>query len=400
MRRLAICVTFAVSMGAVGGCATAPTARPDVQAVAVVTGLADADSVRVTELVPGVYHVFAHDVRGPWGMHIVEIDAAVCRPVLEARKPVGSLEGRATTTELAAGSIVTINADFFMLPGGTPVGAHVRDGVPFIGPTDRQIFAVTDVGEWRGGIARMAGHAVSRGDSARIAQVNRPATAFSAYAGTHDGLTLFTTRADSVPADSTARMLLLRRLDGDERAGRGVVVRADSPVVAAALQSANAALLAHGDARAWARRRAVGDTVTWRARVVMPARGDDVEAVVAEAVGGFPELLHDGRDVLGTQTVRESFGLQRHPRTAIGWSADGRRLFFVVVDGRQPPYSDGMSLPELTWLFQRIGATDVVNLDGGGSTAIVIDGELVNRPSDREGERPVGNALALTRCGL
>jgi hypothetical protein len=375
-------------------------ARPDVQAVAVVTGLADADSVRVTELVPGVYHVFAHDVRGPWGIHIVEIDADACRPVLEARKPAGSLEGRATTTELAAGSIVTINADFFMLPGGTPVSAHVRDGVPFIGPTDRQIFAVTEAGEWRGGVARMAGHAVSRGDSARIAQVNRPATPFSAYAGTHDGLTLFTARADSVPADSAARMLLLRLLDGDERAGRGVVVRADSPVVAAALQSANAALLAHGDARAWARRRAVGDTVTWRARVVMPALGTAQSPSSPRQWAGSLSCCMTAGTCWARRPCAPSFGLQRHPRTAIGWSADGRRLFLVVVDGRQPPYSDGMSLPELTWLFQRIGAADVVNLDGGGSTAIVIGGELVNRPSDREGERPVGNALALTRCGL
>jgi exopolysaccharide biosynthesis protein len=57
-----------------------------------------------------------------------------------------------------------------------------------------------------------------------------------------------------------------------------------------------------------------------------------------------------------------------------------------------------MSLDELTWLFQRLGASDALNLDGGGSSAMVVDGAVVNRPSDREGERAVGNALALAAC--
>jgi exopolysaccharide biosynthesis protein len=57
-----------------------------------------------------------------------------------------------------------------------------------------------------------------------------------------------------------------------------------------------------------------------------------------------------------------------------------------------------MSLEELTWLFVRLGASDALNLDGGGSTALVANGALVSRPSDREGERAVGNALALVGC--
>jgi exopolysaccharide biosynthesis protein len=57
-----------------------------------------------------------------------------------------------------------------------------------------------------------------------------------------------------------------------------------------------------------------------------------------------------------------------------------------------------MTLAELTALFRRLGATDAINLDGGGSTALAIRGEVQNRPSDREGERAVGNALALVGC--
>jgi exopolysaccharide biosynthesis protein len=90
----------------------------------------------------------------------------------------------------------------------------------------------------------------------------------------------------------------------------------------------------------------------------------------------------------------------RHPRTAVGIAAGGRRVLLVAVDGRQRPWSDGMTLRELADLFLALGAPTAINLDGGGSTTLVVrepSGALriANRPSDREGERPVGNALAV-----
>jgi exopolysaccharide biosynthesis protein len=69
-----------------------------------------------------------------------------------------------------------------------------------------------------------------------------------------------------------------------------------------------------------------------------------------------------------------------------------------VVDGRGE-HSDGMTLPELTWLFGLLGASYALNFDGGGSTAMVIRDVVVSRPSDAGGERAVGNALVLEGCG-
>jgi len=117
-----------------------------------------------------------------------------------------------------------------------------------------------------------------------------------------------------------------------------------------------------------------------------------------EVVGGFPLLLENGRRV-GDLGVGElpSFSAARHPRTAVGVDEDRKLLWLVVVDGRQPGYSDGMTLPELAELFERLGASDAVNLDGGGSTVMVLNGIRVSRPSDEEGERPVVNALAVVR---
>jgi hypothetical protein len=122
-----------------------------------------------------------------------------------------------------------------------------------------------------------------------------------------------------------------------------------------------------------------------------------------EAVGGRPVLVRDGVIAARLDSVgRSGFATSRHPRTAAGMSRDGSRVLLVTVDGRQVPYSDGMTLDELAALMHALGAHNALNLDGGGSTTMVIaDGDstfrVANRPSDRNGERAVGNAVGLVR---
>ncbi len=97
-------------------------------------------------------------------------------------------------------------------------------------------------------------------------------------------------------------------------------------------------------------------------------------------------------------TARErmlpTFATDRHPRTAIGRLRDGRALL-LVVDGRQPAWSVGMSLEELARLFLEFGAVDAINLDGGGSTTMTVERKIVNKPSDPAGERPVSDAIVV-----
>jgi hypothetical protein len=356
----------------------------------------DSASARSEVLEPGVVHTVLTHPGGPWQIHLVEIDATLCRPVLEARKAAGRLSSLALTTALAADDVAGINADFFRAPGGTPVGAHVAGGEPLAGPTEWPVFAVHADGGWSYGRARLAGFVTVGGDTAALTQINREAASFTAYQGTTDGVALHTARADTLPADSAARRITLRLLHGAEAGGAGVVTAVDSPAMATYLHAGAATLLVRGGAAAWGARRAAGDTVHWQARVLV-ADGSGAEREAQEAVGGFPALLFGGRDVLGLQIVRRAFGDARHPRTAVGWTADGARLFLVAVDGRSEA-SDGMTLPELVALFRRLGASDALNLDGGGSTALVVRGRLMNTPSDDDGERAVGNALVLTRC--
>lgn len=124
-----------------------------------------------------------------------------------------------------------------------------------------------------------------------------------------------------------------------------------------------------------------------------------------EAVGGRPVLARDSVITDGVDTEGQaSFAKSRHPRTAVGIADGGRRLLLAVVDGRQKPYSDGMTLRELATLMLALGARDALNLDGGGSTAFVYADpdsagalRVASHPSDPTGERAVGNALAIVR---
>ena len=108
---------------------------------------------------------------------------------------------------------------------------------------------------------------------------------------------------------------------------------------------------------------------------------------VFDAVGGDPILLLDG-----AQTPI-CVSCARQPRTAIGVTATGR-ILLVVIDGRQPRWSRGATLGELRSILRDLGAVDALNLDGGGSSEMVVKGEVVNRPSDGR-ERRITNAVLI-----
>jgi len=124
-----------------------------------------------------------------------------------------------------------------------------------------------------------------------------------------------------------------------------------------------------------------GDTITITASLT-----PDLSSAQA-AVSGDPLLMAKGQILPGLDNTN------RAPRTAVGFN--GTRCWLVVVDGRQPELSVGMSHRELAELMQRLGCTDAVNLDGGGSSTLWYQGQVMNSPSDKR-PRPVGNALVLS----
>ena len=85
--------------------------------------------------------------------------------------------------------------------------------------------------------------------------------------------------------------------------------------------------------------------------------------------------------------------LSHEPRTVLGYN--DQKLILIVVDGRQPGYSTGMSLYELSTILVELGATEAINLDGGSSSTFIVDGKVVNRPSGQQ-ERDVLSAVFIT----
>lgn len=110
---------------------------------------------------------------------------------------------------------------------------------------------------------------------------------------------------------------------------------------------------------------------------------------VADSIGGFPRLLRDG-----SIRVNPCGGLlcQPHPRTGVGFTSE-RHVLIVVVDGRQDD-SRGVTLVEFARIFRDLGAIAALNLDGGGSTTMVVEGSILNDPSG-EFERPTSSALLV-----
>jgi exopolysaccharide biosynthesis protein len=116
-----------------------------------------------------------------------------------------------------------------------------------------------------------------------------------------------------------------------------------------------------------------------------------------QAIAGSHIVIKDGRKTTLPDTP---FSTSRHPRTAVGTADGGRTLVLVVVDGRRPGVSVGMTLAELADLMLKLGCEHALNLDGGGSSTLVMRNpelnqlQVINQPSGGK-QRAVANVLGV-----
>jgi hypothetical protein len=137
-----------------------------------------------------------------------------------------------------------------------------------------------------------------------------------------------------------------------------------------------------------------GDPVELAFETVPPS------ADLLHVIGAGPRLLQGGGVFVSSEAelftgkyFNMNTPLSRAPRSALGITRDGR-LLLVVVDGRQPELSTGLTLKETAIILRELGAYEAINLDGGGSSTLVINGQVVNSPSDGK-ERRVTTALVI-----
>jgi hypothetical protein len=330
-----------------------------------------------------------------WAIHVIEFDVRSPLLQLETVKAGNQLHGKEQTSRMAARVdreghrvVAALNGDFFDTGNGVPINLQLRDGGILRQPTAHSVFAISAAEKPVINFLSLVGSVQSpQGGWQPLHGFNRARHAdelifFNHYFGATTGTNNF---------GSEARVQPLEKFAVNDTFG-AVVRELHRNIGNAPLDDSTYVISAHGAAESWLiRNLATDDTVklVWRV--------PETTWELVEAIGGLPRLVRDGN--ISIESAREggsaSFTNNRHPRSAIGFNADTSRFFFVTVDGRQPGYSDGMTLPELAAFMRELGCTQALNLDGGGSTTMVVRGKVVNRPSDATGERAVANALLL-----
>ncbi len=109
------------------------------------------------------------------------------------------------------------------------------------------------------------------------------------------------------------------------------------------------------------------------------------------AVGGGPVLVQNGAIQITNNEELKFAGKainDKHPRTAIGYTADGR-LILMAIEGRFPGKAEGATLGQVAEMLKELGCEEAMNLDGGGSSCLLVNGKQTITPSDKEGQRPV-----------
>ena len=124
---------------------------------------------------------------------------------------------------------------------------------------------------------------------------------------------------------------------------------------------------------------------------VMLSKGSFRKWKMNTAVGGGPVLLQNGNIQITNNEELKFAGKaieDKHPRTAMGYTKQGE-LIFLVIEGRFPGKAEGATLIQEAKMLQQAGCIEALNLDGGGSSCLLINGKPTITPSDKEGQRPV-----------
>ncbi|HSV73742.1 MAG TPA: phosphodiester glycosidase family protein [Chthonomonadales bacterium] len=342
----------------------------------------------------------------------VRVRSALGRDVVITDEPA---KGRETVHELCnrLGALAAVNADYFPFTGD-PLGMAIQHGAMVSEPmANRVALGVTATGQVRFDTLLSVGVLrASDGAERALDGVNRIP---------NDGEVcvlkpVFGSRIRATSAHWTA---VLGGTPPHIQPGRLLTGRVESTgpgTPQAPIPPSGLVLVGLGRGADWLRERlVVGSEVSFRFDLVSNSapdgrpRGDFASRAgslrgrldrsvwddVTEAVSGGPWLLRQGATLVDGREQgfdEATFTLRTHPRTAAGVTPDGR-LLLVTVDGRQR-HSRGMSLAELAATMKRLGATDAINLDGGGSTTMVARGLVLNAPSDGS-PRPVANALVV-----
>ncbi len=350
-------------------------------------GLVFGQITKTEVLARGVMYTTIQDTVTPRRIFLVTVNLQKSKVHFRTVKAKNRLYGLARLSQMVrafrAGSVVAaINGDFFN-QAGAPVNLQVLQGEILREPISYPVFGFTD--SKRPFIRRLHFQGIvfnKKGEKLPVNGVNRQwqkdeVVYFNRFFG------------DSVLANRWGVNFVLKPLEkGWKQGKRRFRVEKISRRKKERIPRNGAVLVGHGRAQTWLIRHVQKGDVLTLAFDLLPLKEG-----VQEATGGLPQILTKGKVTI--KFPKKDFTLKRHPRTAVGFSRDEKQVLWMVVDGRQPGYSLGMTLPELAAFLKEHGAYNAINLDGGGSTTLIIGGKIANHPSDAAGERPVANGWIL-----
>lgn len=327
----------------------------------------------------------------PRSLRLLRLDPSRVR--LASALATGEIPARATVADIArrTRAVAAVNAGFFS-PTGDPNGLLKIDG-RLLSDTRRARGAVA-LFEQRGALQGLFDQVSARvrlrfrtGGEWRTVPIDGVDTTRGA-----GRLTLYTPASGST-TDTTG---------GREWALQGTPLRATPlPASGNAAIPANGYVLSFGGKTPPASLAGLARASSIQVRESLSVQSTDRVREWMRAttvVGGAGLLIRNGKPLTewtGEQLSR-GFDTTAHPRTVIARDRGGL-WWLITIDGRQPGRAIGMSFTEMQVLLARLDVTDALNLDGGGSTTMVVGETVVNRPSDITGPRPVSDAIIVTQ---
>jgi exopolysaccharide biosynthesis protein len=294
----------------------------------------------------------------------------------------GPLSGMIASTNALAG----VNGDFFSMesgPSGDPLGITVKDGQLLSTPSHRVAFG-WGPDEAVMSVANFGGTVQSGSTILRLDAINRKCA--------KDQITLDTPAAGIALSTAPCVAAVLKFPAATWTPStvlRGTVqsISADQPSLP--IDPNSAVLVARGSKADILAQLKAGASVV----VALKTTGFNWEHI-DNVIGGGPILVKAGQIAVDAaqENFPPAFSEAKHPRTAIGRTANGD-LWLVAVDGRQET-GDGMTLAQLAQKMKDLGCTEAMNLDGGGSTTMNVLGVTVNRPSDGQ-ERAIADGVLV-----
>ncbi len=343
-----------------------------------------ADSLDSIVVGPGVIHYHQIIDSGPWNINVIKIDIQNSWLNFQTVKAGDILTAFEKTSSMAARNdfeehrvVAAVNGDFYNTSTGEQIGTQVVNGELLKVTSDWLNIAFNNNKIPMIGMQSFSGSIIAGDSIKNISGVNKIRNTdemifYNSFIGNTTSTNQFGTEVRIIPIDNWFVNDTIRCIVDTIVSGVGNI----------SIGSNKAVLSGHGISSSFLINNLLSDDTI---KVVLTLTS--LLPKVEQLVGGNTWLVQNG-------IVNPDNG-DRHPRTSIGFNQDSTKLYMFVVDGRQPGLSVGMSYKELGDYMKSWGVYQGLNLDGGGSSTMVVRGEIVNNPSDIGGERSVANSLLL-----